>query len=170
MFVGIYRGIIIPGFLRWCRISSIHRKTMASPEQPSEINIHWFVQVVPVSEFVFGLNGLGAMTGRCVLFTLEVWVYAGKGKGCRLESIRRFGLGSAKSPDSSNGPNMIAGTSEGRNCSWNLLRWALVSTRPSQTSFRMASSMRYIPGQQGKALGKLVVNAIRARRPLAKSH
>ena len=24
LFVGIYRGIIIPGFLRWCRISSIH--------------------------------------------------------------------------------------------------------------------------------------------------
>ena len=23
-FVGIYGGIIIPGFLRWCRISSIH--------------------------------------------------------------------------------------------------------------------------------------------------
>ena len=23
MFVGIYRGVIIPGFLRWCRISSI---------------------------------------------------------------------------------------------------------------------------------------------------
>ena len=24
MFVGIYRKIIIPGFLRWCRIASIH--------------------------------------------------------------------------------------------------------------------------------------------------
>ena len=24
LFVGIYRAIIIPGFLRWCRISSIH--------------------------------------------------------------------------------------------------------------------------------------------------
>ena len=24
LFVGIYRGIFIPGFLRWCRISSIH--------------------------------------------------------------------------------------------------------------------------------------------------
>ena len=24
LFVGIYRGIPIPGFLRWCRISSIH--------------------------------------------------------------------------------------------------------------------------------------------------
>ena len=30
-FVGIYRGIIIPGFLRWCRTSSIHSgKTMFS--------------------------------------------------------------------------------------------------------------------------------------------
>ena len=26
MFVGIYKGIMIPGFLRWCRISSIHSR------------------------------------------------------------------------------------------------------------------------------------------------
>ena len=26
-FIGIYRGTIIPGFLRWCRISSIHSRS-----------------------------------------------------------------------------------------------------------------------------------------------
>ena len=34
LFVGIYRGIMIPGFLGWCRISSIHSRdvTLMDPE------------------------------------------------------------------------------------------------------------------------------------------
>ena len=31
LFVGIYRGDIIPGFLRWCRISSIHSRVLRQP-------------------------------------------------------------------------------------------------------------------------------------------
>ena len=35
LFVGIYNGIIIPGFLRWCRILSIHSMdTFKSPVGP----------------------------------------------------------------------------------------------------------------------------------------
>ena len=30
LFVGIYRGVNIPGFLRWCRIASIHSMTYSS--------------------------------------------------------------------------------------------------------------------------------------------
>ena len=33
-FIGIYRGIIIPGFLRWCRISSIH-SIVGKPAHPT---------------------------------------------------------------------------------------------------------------------------------------
>ena len=30
LFVGIYRGIMVPGFFRWCRISSIHSTSLCS--------------------------------------------------------------------------------------------------------------------------------------------
>ena len=35
LFIGIYRGIIIPGFLGWCRISSIH--SMAVGQNPVQL-------------------------------------------------------------------------------------------------------------------------------------
>ena len=50
LFIGIYRGFIIPGFLRWCRISSIHSMLGCSDFQKqvasdSEVNHCFFVGV-----------------------------------------------------------------------------------------------------------------------------
>ena len=60
MFVGIYRAIILPGFLRWCRISSIHSST--PKRQPVEVSVF---QACQLPQTAFGMPGAASCWPGC---------------------------------------------------------------------------------------------------------
>ena len=67
-FVGIYRGIILPGFLRWCRISSIH--CIYNLVRVVSGNLSWFGQGDSAMVRTLGCFGLVGMVLHDLLWQM----------------------------------------------------------------------------------------------------